>query len=63
MELFFTSTAHGVAVLNESDQVPQGEGGQRGSGSFICSRIVFQLGDEQIGRGPWESYNPTESQS
>jgi len=49
-------------MLNEAGQVPQGDGGQQGSGSFICSRIDFQLGDEQIGRGPWESYSAPEPQ-
>ena len=39
IELFFTSAAPGV---KEADQVPQGDWGQQGSGSFICSRIVFQ---------------------
>jgi hypothetical protein len=62
IELFLPSTAHGAAMLNEASQVPQSDGGQQGSGSFSCSRIDFQLGDEQIGRGPWKSYNAPESQ-
>ena len=58
----FLLRARGLVVLNETGQVAQGKGRQQASVSFICSRIDFQLGDEQIGRGPWESYNPPESQ-
>jgi hypothetical protein len=49
-------------MLNEAGQVSQGNRGQQGSGSLTCSRIGFQQGDKQIGRGPRESYNPPQLQ-
>jgi hypothetical protein len=58
--LFFTSVAVG-ALLNEAGQIPQGNWRQQASSSLIGPKIRFQLRDKEIGRGPWESNDPTET--
>jgi len=58
--LFFTSVAV-WALLKEAGQIPQGNWRQQASSSLIGPKIRFQPRDKEIGRGPWERNDPTET--